>query len=209
MSFSFFESIEILGTASFAVSGTSAAIKKRLDIFGVIVIAFATSIGGGTLRDILLGASPVAWLQDQKLVAVVFLAATCTLFVDSSKRIPKTLFLFDTLGLGLFTIAGIDKAIEFGLSPVMCIAIGTINACFGGVIRDVLLNNVPLIFHREIYACACIAGGALYFICGYFNMGNVLAQLVSMLVVVIIRILALRFHLSLPSFHLSPSDHET
>lgn len=203
MRFNFVELIEIFGTATFAVSGASSAIQKRLDIFGVLVIAFATSIGGGTLRDILIGATPVAWLKDDTTVAVIFIGAVCTLFIDSSKKIPKTLFLFDTLGLGLFTIVGIEKALAVGLSPVICVAIGTIAACFGGVIRDVLLNNVPVIFHREIYASACIAGGLVYFILRYLQVDDTICQLVCMIAIVTIRIVALRFHLSLPSFHLS------
>lgn len=203
MRFNFVELIEIFGTATFAVSGASSAIQKRLDIFGVLVIAFATSIGGGTLRDILIGATPVAWLKDDTTVAVIFIGAVCTLFIDSSKKIPKTLFLFDTLGLGLFTIVGIEKALAVGLSPVICVAIGTIAACFGGVIRDVLLNNVPVIFHREIYASACITGGLVYFILRYLQVDDTICQLVCMIAIVTIRIVALRFHLSLPSFHLS------
>jgi uncharacterized membrane protein YeiH len=202
MSFSFVEIVEIFGTAAFAVSGASSAIEKRLDIFGVLVIAFATSIGGGTLRDILVGATPVAWLKDETTVGVVFIATICTLFIDSSKKIPRTLFLFDTLGLGLFTIVGIEKATSFGLSPVMCVVIGTIAACFGGVLRDVLLNNVPVIFHKEIYASACIAGGLVFFVCRYLDVNDKLAQLICMFTIVSIRIVALRFHLSLPSFHL-------
>lgn len=209
MKFNLVEVIEILGTVSFAISGASVAIGKRLDIFGVLVISFATAIGGGTLRDILIGAVPVAWLKDETTVAVIFTSAVFTLVIDSSKKIPKTLFLFDTLGLGLFTIAGIEKAIAAGLSPAICITIGTIAACFGGVIRDVLLNNVPVIFRREIYASACIAGGIIYFVCLKLSVNDTVAQFVGMITIVCIRILALRFHLSLPSFHLSSSHHET
>ena len=137
------------------------------------------------------------------------ISAGCTLFFDSSKKIPRAHFLFDTLGLGLFTIVGIEKATAAGLGPPMCIAIGTITGCFGGVIRDVLLNNVPVIFQKEIYASACIAGGIIYFLCLYLKVDERLSQLICMAAIVIIRILALRFHLSLPSFHLSPSNHET
>jgi uncharacterized membrane protein YeiH len=209
MTFNFVEVIEILGTASFAVSGASVAIRKRLDIFGVLVIAFATAIGGGTLRDIMLGTTPVAWLKDESTVIVIFVSAIGTLFFDSSEKIPRAHFLFDTLGLGLFTIVGIEKALSVGLGPAMCIAIGTITACFGGVIRDVLLTNVPVIFQKEIYASACIAGGILYFVCHLLGVDDRIAQLVCMATIVTIRILAIRFHLSLPSFHLSPSNHET
>ena len=209
MGFNFLEVIDILGTAAFAVSGASVAIQKKLDIFGVLVIAFATAIGGGTTRDIMLGATPVAWLKDESTVAVILISAVATLFFDFSKKIPRTHLLFDTLGLGLFTIVGIGKALEYGLSPIICVAIGTITACFGGVARDVLLNNIPVIFRKEIYASACIAGGIVFFLCVSLNMDKKMAAIVCLFTIVSIRVLALRFHLSLPSFHISSSEHET
>jgi len=149
--------IEILGTISFAISGSFAAMQKRLDPFGVLIIAFVTSIGGGTVRDLLLGDTPVAWMRDVNYCLLILVTSLLTIFFKTQiKRFKITLFLFDSLGLGLFTLVGVQKGIVFGLSPGICVALGTITGCFGGVIRDTLLNTIPLIFRKEIYATACI-----------------------------------------------------
>jgi uncharacterized membrane protein YeiH len=201
MTIDFVQVIDILGTAAFAVSGAQSAMQKRLDVFGVLVISFATAIGGGTLRDVLIGSTPVAWLRNETTVMVILISVIATLFFDSSRKYPKALFLFDSLGLGLFTLVGIEKGITAGFSPGICVALGTITACFGGVLRDVLLNNVPVIFRKEIYASACIAGGSEYFLLHYFSVYEALAQIVCMTSIVCIRVFAVRYHLSLPSFY--------
>jgi len=192
--------IDVLGIASFAISGARHAMDQKLDIFGVIIIAFATAIGGGTIRDILIGSFPVSWLQNSLAISVILVSAISTLLVDGKHPlVPNTLFLFDSLGLGLFTLVGIDKALEYNLSIGICIALGTISACFGGVIRDVLLNNVPVIFRKEIYASACIAGGGLFFLLQSAGIALFINQVICILVIVIIRILAVRYNLSLPT----------
>jgi uncharacterized membrane protein YeiH len=191
--------IDVLGTAAFAISGASLAIEKRLDVFGIIILAFATAIGGGTLRDLLLGDLPVAWMRNELAIGVILLSAVGTmLFQGQIKKLTNTLFLFDSLGLGLFTIIGIQKGMDYGFSPGMAIALGTITGCFGGVIRDVLLNNVPVIFRKEIYASACIAGGLAFFLLLWVGIHERAAQVSCILVTVLIRIIAVRFHLSLP-----------
>ena len=139
--------------------------QKRLDPFGVLVLAFVTAIGGGTLRDIMIGNLPVSWLRNETATIVIFCAAIATMFFGRFlKQFTTTLFLFDALGLGLFTIIGIELAMDKHFSAGVCIALGTITACFGGVLRDVLLNDVPLLFRKEIYAMACITGGLIYFL---------------------------------------------
>ena len=199
MPFNFLQIIEILGTASFAISGTSQAIEKRLDIFGVIIIAFVTSIGGGTLRDVLIGNLPVGWLKDATTIGVILAATIVTLlFRKQVLQFSKTLFIFDSLGLGLFTIIGIQKGMALDFSPGICIALGTMSACFGGVIRDVLLNNVPLIFRKEIYASACIAGGILYFGLYYLRVEDYMSQIICIITIFLIRIVVVRYKLSLP-----------
>ncbi|HMP92476.1 MAG TPA: trimeric intracellular cation channel family protein [Phnomibacter sp.] len=191
--------VDVLGTAAFAISGASQAIQKRFDVFGIVIIAFATAIGGGTVRDVLLGALPVAWMQNEIAITVILVAALGTiLFHGHLKKLTNTLFLFDTLGLALFTFVGIEKGLAYGFSPGMAIALGTITGCFGGVTRDVLLNQVPVIFRKEIYASACILGGLLFFLLQWMGLHDRLAQLLGMAVVVGVRILAVRFHLSLP-----------
>lgn len=194
--------IDILGTLAFAVSGAFLAMQKKLDPFGVLVLSFVTAIGGGTLRDILIGNLPVSWLRNETATVIIFAAAVATmLFGRYLKQFTTTLFLFDALGLGLFTIIGIELAIEKNFSMGVCIALGTITACFGGVLRDVLLNDVPLLFRREIYAMACIAGGLLYFLLKRIDLDENISKAICIVVIVAIRVYAVRFKISLPQFY--------
>ncbi|MBA2501227.1 MAG: trimeric intracellular cation channel family protein [Chitinophagaceae bacterium] len=201
MNTGFLEIIDILGTISFAVSGAFFAMEKRLDPFGVLIIAFVTAIGGGTLRDLLIGDLPVAWLKNEIITIVIFLAAIGTMMFDNFiKKFNRTLFLFDALGLGLFTMVGIEKGIQHDLSIGICIALGTITASFGGVLRDVLLNQVPLIFRKEIYASASIIGGLVYFLLIQIPIQPEIGKIICILLIVTIRIIAVRYKLALPQF---------
>ncbi len=198
----FLQIIDILGTFSFAVSGAFFAMEKKLDPFGVLIIAFVTAIGGGTLRDVMIGNLPVGWLRDPTATTVIFVTAIGTMFYGQwLKKITTTLFLFDALGLGLFTIIGIEKAMQLHFSIGVCIALGTITASFGGVIRDVLLNNVPLVFRKEIYALASIIGGLFYFLLTRSSLDNDLAKIICILLIFSIRLLAVRYKWSLPAFY--------
>jgi uncharacterized membrane protein YeiH len=193
--------IEISGTVAFAISGAFSAMQKRMDIFGVIIMGFVTAIGGGTIRDILIGDTPVSWMRDYKLPLIILgTVIAAILFKKYIKTFKVTLFLFDALGLGLFTIIGIQKGVSIGLNPGICIALGTITGCFGGVVRDILLNHIPLIFHREIYATACIFGGMLYFLLvGYLDINIV--KVMAITVICSIRIIAVKFKLTLPKLY--------
>lgn len=202
MQFNFITAIDILGTFSFAVSGAFAAMEKKLDPLGVIIISFVTAIGGGTLRDLLLGDLPVAWLTNNTTAWVIAISAIAALFFGTTlKKLDKLLFLFDAVGLGLFTMIGIGKGIQHGLSTGICIALGTITACFGGVLRDVLLNKVPLIFQKEIYASACIAGGLLFFLLHQPGMSENFDYIAGIITVFTVRFMAVRFKWSLPIFY--------
>lgn len=193
--------IETLGTIAFAISGTFAAMQKRLDPFGVLIIAFVTSIGGGTVRDMLLGDTPVAWMRNVNYCLLILFTSIATIFFKTHiKKFKVTLFLFDSLGLGLFTMVGVEKGILFGLSPGICVALGTITGCFGGVIRDTLLNTIPLIFRKEIYATACIIGGALYFALIHFNVENNLARFIVIAFIFSLRVIVVKYKLALPRF---------
>lgn len=195
------DAIEILGTISFAISGSFAAMQRRLDPFGVLIIAFVTSIGGGTVRDLLLGDTPVAWMRDVNYCLLILLTSIAAIFFKTHiKKFKVTLFLFDSLGLGLFTMLGIQKGIVFGLSPGICVALGTITGCFGGIIRDTLLNTIPVIFRREIYATVCIAGGILYFALLYFNLKEDLAKIAVIAFIFTVRIVVVRYKVTLPRF---------
>ncbi len=169
----------------------------------MIIITFVTAIGGGTVRDMLIGKTPVTWLQDDSTaLEILATAIAALLFGKYLKQLSKTMFFFDSLGLGLFTVVGIEKGQEAGLSPLICIALGTTTGCFGGVLRDVLLNNIPLIFRKEIYASACIAGGILYF--SLVQTGILLEYITTITIVfiVLIRVIAVRYKISLPaSYH--------
>lgn len=194
--------IEIIGTIAFAISGAFMAMERKLDPFGVIILAFVTAIGGGTIRDMLIGNLPVAWLKNETITIVILLTALATFFFSRHLRqLTSTLFLFDSFGLGLFTVMGIEKGLAVDLSPGICVALGTITGCFGGVLRDVLLNNVPLIFQKEIYASACIIGGLVYFGLLKTNLGPDWITSISIVVIVLIRIIAVRFKLALPVFY--------
>jgi len=196
------EIITVCGTFSFAVSGAFAAMQKRLDVFGVLIIAFATSVGGGTLRDILLGDTPVFWLKNANYSLLILITAiTAMIFWKKIKSLKITLFLFDSLGLGFFTIVGLEKGLAYDLSPGVCVALGTVTGCFGGITRDILLNNIPLIFRKEIYATACIVGGLMYLLLSYFNVDETTVKVVSVSVVFVIRIVAVRFNLVIPRIY--------
>ena len=194
--------IDILGTLAFSISGVLVALNKRMDAFGVLIIAFVTAVGGGTLRDVLIGETPVSWMKDMTFVYVV-LASTILAVIFKSKidYLRKSLFLFDTIGIGLYTVVGIEKGISAGLHPIICIALGTMSACFGGVIRDILCNEIPVIFRKEVYATACILGGIVYFIIKRLPIEGNLVFIIAGLVVIITRLLAVKFKLRLPNLY--------
>ena len=198
----FYFVIDILGTIAFAVSGVLVAMDKKLDLFGVFIIAFVTAVGGGTLRDTLIGNTPVAWMKDATYVIVILGAVIfAILFRKQLKYLRKSLFLFDTIGIGLYTMVGIEKGLNVGLMPIMCIALGTMTASFGGVIRDILCNEIPVIFRKEIYATACILGGASYFLLRTLPIENTFAYIGAIGVVIGIRLLAVVFKITLPNIY--------
>lgn len=197
-----FYTIDILGTIAFAISGVLVAFNKRMDLFGVLIIAFVTAVGGGTLRDLLIGNTPVSWMQDITYTYVVIISALLAIVFRSKINYLRTsLFLFDTIGIGLYTVVGIQKGLEADLHPLICIALGTITASFGGVIRDILCNEIPVIFRKEIYATACILGGVCYFILIRFPIENNIVFLISGIIVIVLRLLAVKFKISLPNIY--------
>ncbi|WP_159947449.1 trimeric intracellular cation channel family protein [Polaribacter septentrionalilitoris] len=191
--------LDILGTFAFAISGALVAADKKFDLFGVLIIAFVTAVGGGMLRDVLIDAHPINWIGDLNYLYTIFAAVVLT-FLFKSKILPlsKTLFLFDTIGLGVFTLLGLQKGLLFDLHPIVALIMGMISAVFGGVLRDVLTNKVPLIFEKEIYASACLAGGITYLGLNYFGLDNNIIFIISASVIVVIRVVAVRFNLQLP-----------
>jgi uncharacterized membrane protein YeiH len=200
----FYFAVDILGTIAFAISGVLVAMEKKLDLFGVSIVAFVTAIGGGTLRDLLIGNTPVVWMRDSVYVFTILGTVILAIFFRSKLKYLRTsLFLFDTIGIGLYTMVGIEKGLTAGLLPVICIALGTITASFGGVIRDILCNEIPVIFRKEIYATACLLGGASYFLLRKFPINDQYAYLAAILIVIGIRILAVKFKIALPDIYKS------
>ena len=200
----FIQTIDILGTIAFAISGVLVAMNKKMDAFGVFIIAFVTAVGGGTLRDILIGATPVFWMTDMTFITVISAAAFfAVVFRNQIKHLRRSLFLFDTIGIGLYTVIGIEKGLTAELNPVICIALGTMSACFGGVIRDILCNEIPVIFRKEVYASACIIGGLTYFLMLQFLEERNYFFLIAGAVVITVRLLAVIFKVSLPSLYKS------
>jgi uncharacterized membrane protein YeiH len=198
------EFIDILGTFSFAVSGAFAAMEKKLDPFGVLILAFITAVGGGTVRDLLIGDTPVAWLQRPSIGWVIVAGAAGALFFGRRlKKIQSLLTSFDALGLGLFTIIGIQKGLLHHLSPGVCIALGTITGCFGGVMRDIVLNKVPLIFQKDIYASASILGGIAYFLLIHLTIPDTIGAAISIVLIFATRMLGIRYRWHLPVWYRS------
>lgn len=198
----FYFLMDLLGTVAFAISGVLVAMDKRLDLFGVFIIAFVTAIGGGTLRDLLIGNTPVAWmLESTYIITIIGTVVLAIIFREKLRYLRKSLFLFDTLGIGLYTMVGIEKGLNANLLPAMCIILGTITASFGGVIRDILCNEIPVIFRKEIYATACVVGGLSYFLLRKLPLGDEYVYLASILIVIGIRLLAVKYKITLPGIY--------
>lgn len=194
--------LDILGTIAFAISGALMAMNKKMDPFGVFIIAFVTAVGGGTLRDVLIGKQPVIWMNDITYIFLIGISVIIAIIFRKKLRyLQKSLFLFDTIGLGIFTITGTEIGINANFHPIISIALGTLTACFGGVIRDILCNQVPILFRKEIYATACIFGSIAFIILYNFNIDQNIVYVSTSLIVIGIRLVAVKYHLSLPTFY--------
>lgn len=195
-----FEFLDSIGTLVFAISGALTAIYKKLDLFGVYCIAFVTSLGGGTLRDVMIGRTPVGWMHDMNYIYIItagfFLSI---LFYNSLDRLRISMFLFDSIGLGVFTLIGLEKGMEYGLSPLICVILGTLTATFGGVIRDILCNEIPVLFRKEIYATLCIAGGILFFILKNLHFQDDFISLTVVIFIISSRLIGIKYNWSLPN----------
>ncbi len=193
---------EILGTISFAASGSLTAIHKRMDPFGIFIIALVTSLGGGTLRDVLLGTTPVGWMHNLNFFYTVLITTILSvIFRHKIAYLRKSLFLFDTIGLGIFTIAGVEIALQSNLDPTICIVIGTLSGSFGGVTRDILCNEIPIIFRQEIYATACIIGGLVYVGLNELTLSHMLVYSITISIIILVRLVAVKYKLTMPTFY--------
>lgn len=192
---------ELLGTFFFAISGALAIQDHHDDLFGAGFLGFVTAIGGGTLRDMMLGSYPLVWIGDMFfLYAILAGVIIAYLFYKALVRLKRTFLFFDALGISFFTILGVEKALSLGVRPEIAAIMGMFSAVMGGVIRDVLTNETPVLFRKEIYATACLAGAILYLILYKFDVDRHVNLIVSILVIFVIRLLAVTYKLSLPNF---------
>jgi uncharacterized membrane protein YeiH len=191
--------LDLIGTFVFAISGTLTAAGKKLDIFGASVIAFVTALGGGTIRDVLIGSQPVSWMLDLNYLLVIGIAVIVSFFFKKHiQQLRKTMFFFDTIGIGMFTILGLQKTLILGMSPIIALMMGTVSAVFGGVLRDILCGEIPLIFRKEIYATACLAGGTLFLILTNLGANYDISVWSTVSFIIVLRALAVKRHWSLP-----------
>jgi uncharacterized membrane protein YeiH len=192
---------ELLGTFFFAISGAMAIQDDHDDLFGAGFMGFVTAIGGGTLRDMMLGSYPLVWIGDIYFVYAILAGVTVAYFLFKYLiRLPKTIFFFDALGIAFFTIIGVEKALSLGVRPEIAALMGMFTAIMGGVIRDVLVNQTPVLFRKEIYATACLAGAILYLVLYDAGISRNTNLVVSVSTIFLVRTIAIRYKLNLPNF---------
>ncbi|MDO5035526.1 MAG: trimeric intracellular cation channel family protein [Porphyromonas sp.] len=191
-------SLDYLGTLAFAISGIRLASGMKIDWLGAYLIGVFTAVGGGTIRDLLLGLTPF-WMETPAYVILTLLAfLIVVMFSKQLIRINEQVFLFDTIGLGLFTVVGIERTLVLGFPFWVAIIMGTITGAFGGVLRDISLSVIPLIFRKDIYALACVIGGLVYGALMLLGLESTLIQVISVIAVVATRFLAVRYNWKLP-----------
>lgn len=198
MTITFVDVIDYIGTFAFAISGIRLASKKNFDLFGAFIVGLVTAVGGGTLRDLMLSQSPFWMTKGIYFSITAFSLIFFIFFHRSITKIASTLFLFDTIGLGLFTVVGLQKTIDAGFPFWVAAIMGMLTGAAGGVIRDMLINEIPLIFRRNIYALACWIGGLVYILALKLNLSVFVAQVACASTVIIIRILSVTLHWQLP-----------
>ncbi|MDY3068851.1 MAG: trimeric intracellular cation channel family protein [Parabacteroides sp.] len=189
---------DYVGTFAFAISGIRLASAKKFDWFGAYVVGGVTAVGGGTMRDVFLGATPFWMTQSSYLIVTGLALLFVIIFRKYVIRLNNTIFIFDAIGLGLFTVVGVAKTLEYGFPIWAAIIMGTVTGAFGGMLRDTLINEVPLIFRKDIYASACVIGGIIYYICLQINISLPVTQFISAATVFITRAIAVKYHISLP-----------
>ena len=202
----FVQILDFIGTFAFAISGIRLASAKRFDWFGAYVVGFVTAIGGGTIRDLLLDVTP-GWMTDPIYLICTGLALLWVIFFGKHLiHLHNTFFIFDTIGLALFTVVGVGKSLALGYPFWVAIIMGSITGAAGGVLRDIQINEVPLIFRKEIYALACVFGGMVYGICQLAGMTGGTLQIVTAVSVIAARVVSVRFGFSLPSLKQAPGE---
>ena len=190
--------IEFIGTFAFAISGIRMAAAKHFDWFGGFVCGFAVAIGGGTIRDVMLRVTPFWMTSSIYFTCTIIALLVGILFSKKLSRMENAWLITDTLGLAMFTIAGLQKTLQYGHPFWVAIVMGCITGVAGGVIRDVLLNQEPIIFQKDIYAMASVAGGLIYWLLAALGINIGITSIVTFLVICLVRYVAVRYHISLP-----------
>jgi uncharacterized membrane protein YeiH len=190
--------LELIGTYFFAISGVLATEDKHRNWFGVAFTGFVTAVGGGSLRDMMLGSFPLVWIGDINfLYGIILGVITAFIFFSHLAKLKRTMLLFDMIGIAFFTILGVEKALSLGVRPEIAAIMGVFTAVMGGVMRDTMTNQTPVIFNKEIYATACLAGAIVYLVLLNFIDRNI-NLLISSAVIIVIRIIAIKFNVELP-----------
>jgi uncharacterized membrane protein YeiH len=191
--------LDIIGTVVFAISGWLTASKKELDYFGGIIIAIVTAVGGGSIRDVVLGNTPVGWVKNETTILAIFAGIVIAiLFHKWLDKLRRTLFLFDTLGIAVFTVSGTQLALNYDILPVPAVLLGITSAVAGGIIRDTLCNEIPLVFRKEIYATACLLGAVVFYASLQMGLDVVWSTILSCIATVSLRTIAVWKNIELP-----------
>ena len=191
----------LIGTIVFAISGAIAARQHKMDIFGMFVLAFVTGVGGGTLRDVMIGSTPVFWMKQPIYVLMISVAVVIVAILKNQidrEYWKKGLLIFDAIGLGVFTVIGVQKGLDFGLHPLICVALGGVTGCFGGLIRDILRNEVPIILQKEVYVTASLVGGIIFILFRDAGFESNWIDVATVTTVIAIRMLTIKFNMHLP-----------
>ncbi len=198
----FFEICDIIGTLAFAISGVRLAASKDFDWFGAYVVGLTTAIGGGTLRDVLLHITPFWMTNPLYLICSAVALFWVIVFKKKLVKQEQTWFVFDAVGLGLFTVTGMERSLSMGFPFWVAIVMGTMTGAAGGIFRDVLINETPLIFRKDIYATACIAGGLVFVFCDMWGISREVTAVIAGVTVISFRLIAVKYHIELPVLHI-------
>lgn len=191
--------LDFMGTFAFAISGIRLASNKNIDLFGAFVVGLLTAVGGGTLRDLMLGLTPF-WLTTPSYLIITALSLLIVVvFRKQLVKLNETVFLFDAIGLGFFTVVGMERAVMLGFPFWVAIVMGVVTGSFGGLLRDICINEIPLIFRKDIYALACLVGGLIYGLLSHFGLNSMVTESITVVTVIAARLIAVKYHISLPT----------
>ena len=191
--------LDYIGTFAFAISGVRLAAAKNFDLFGAFVVGFVTAVGGGTLRDVMIGIQPFWTANEAYLIITALALVFVIIFRKHVVKLDNTFYFFDAGGLGVFTVVGLERSLAAGLPMWASIIMGCITGAAGGMLRDIFINEVPLIFRKDIYAVACVIGGLIYYICTLLDVPEAVPAILGATTVIVVRLLSLKFGISLPS----------